>query len=180
MVFYYFDTETTSNDPTKAELVTIQYRRLGKYDFHPTEPLKILKCWEMSEKDMLLAFAPKFVKWEFMPVGQNLRYDYVVLDRRIKANGLREAFHLKSLEDLLDFPDWDAKHAMVMMNGLSYTGYDKVAGGPEGGSKLAAQHIAAKDWPRLEQYVHDEHEAFMNFLNRSCHKCRGIAPSTYY
>ena len=167
MVFYYFDTETTSNEPTEAELITIQYQRLGNYDFHPTGPLEILKCWEMSEKEMLLAFAPKFVMWDFIPVGQSLRYDYVVLDRRIEANGLREAFIPKTLEAILDFPDWDAKYGMVMMNGLSYIGYDKIAGGPEGGSKLAAQYIAAKDWPRLEQYIHDEHEAFIAFVNRA-------------
>jgi len=106
------------------------------------------------------------VMWDFIPVGQSLRYDYVVLDRRIEANGLRESFIPKTLEDILNFPDWDAKYAMVMMKGLNYTGYDKVVGGPEGGSKLAAQYIAAKDWPRLEQYIRDEHEAFMAFVNR--------------
>lgn len=165
--FYYFDSETTSKDPTEAQLITIQYQRLGSYDFHPTGPLEILKSWEMSEKEMLLAFAPKFVKWEFMPVGQNLRYDYVVLNRRIEANGLRESFIPKTLEAILDFPDWDAKYAMVMKHGLSFSGYDKVAGGPEGGSKRAAELIAAKDWPKLEQYIRDEHEAFMAFVNRA-------------
>ena len=53
-----------------------------------------------------------------------------------------------------------------MMKGLSYRGYDKVAGGPEGGSELAAKYIAAKDWPKLEQYVRDEHKAFMAFVSR--------------
>jgi hypothetical protein len=164
--FYYFDTETTSKEPTEAELITIQYQKLGSYDFNPTGPLVILKRWEMSEKEMLLAFAPKFVRWEFIPVGQGLRYDYVVLNRRIEVNGLREAFSPKTLEAILDFPDWDAKYGMIMMHGLKYTGYDEVARGPEGGSELAAKYIVAKDWPRLEQYIHDEHKAFMAFVNR--------------
>lgn len=121
---YYFDIETTGTDFDKDEIITIQWQRLSGYIGEPLGELNILKRWELSEKEMLQQFKPYLTcnPWEFIFVGKNLFFDFCMLNERLKHFGLGE-IDLRFLNQRVSL---DIKPILVVMNGGSFKGYDKL------------------------------------------------------
>ncbi len=73
---FAFDTETTGLDPTQAELVGISFA------WKEGEAHYVLVPEERSEAEALVAeFAPLFANDKVKKVGQNLKYDLIMLER---------------------------------------------------------------------------------------------------
>ena len=125
MANYYFDIETfgeKNSNPYDYEIISIQYQKIWQQSGKPIEgePLTILKSWERSEEEILKDFLKKLrieETWHFIPVGNRLRYEFIVISRRAKEYGLNI-----SLEDFLLHPHIDIHPILLMLNKGSFKG----------------------------------------------------------
>jgi len=125
MATYYFDIETygeKEEDSYNYEIITIQYQKIWQQTGKQLsrEPLTILKSWENSEEEILKKFLRKLNikdKWNFTPVGSNLKYDFIVLSKRAKIYGLNI-----ELEKLLIHPHVDINSTLFILNKGSFKG----------------------------------------------------------
>lgn len=125
MAEYYFDLETTGLEPNKDKIITIQWQRLNGFTGEPFEKLNILKEWESSEKDILLAFLPKIRcenPFNFIIIGKNLLFDFQFLNKRSKNYG----FQGFDLEYCYTRAFLDLKPILVLMNKGNFKGYDRI------------------------------------------------------
>ena len=80
-MIYYLDVETTGIDPSKDNIVTIQYQPLGSRG-EPIGKLTILKEWESSEEEIVRKFHPILMDsnvWNFTPVIHNIFFDLTIV-----------------------------------------------------------------------------------------------------
>ncbi|UJG40410.1 MAG: hypothetical protein K9W45_11280 [Candidatus Heimdallarchaeum aukensis] len=125
MTTYYFDIETygkKEEDSYNYEIITIQYQKILQQTGKKLsgEPLTILKSWENSEEEIIKKFLRKLNikdKWNFTPVGSNLKYDFIVLSKRAKKYGLNI-----ELEKLLTHPHVDISSTLFILNKGSFKG----------------------------------------------------------
>lgn len=92
MPLYYLDVETEGEDPQQDRLVTIQFHQLGD-DLRPVGNFTVLAEWEWGEKEMLRSVLQKGVldaTWDFVPVGNRLRFDLTFLMERATHHKLRD------------------------------------------------------------------------------------------
>jgi len=168
---YYFDIETDTEgrkkpDLIKDKIVTIQYQPFYDDSGNVKGPLKILKGWESSEKEILESFLnltgwfddPPY-PWKFILAGSNLSYDLLVITNRSKE--------LLDVEIPLPFlmgevPKIDLKTALIIANRGKFkgSGLDNFSN-KAGSGKLAAKYIAEKDWTKLLEYIEQEADAFL-------------------
>lgn len=81
---YYFDVETTGDDPQQDKIVTIQYQALAD-DLAPLGAFQIIAEWEWGEKQVIQMALDKGIlepTWDFVPVGNRLRFDLTFLIER--------------------------------------------------------------------------------------------------
>lgn len=81
---YYFDVETTGDDPQQDKIVTVQYQALAD-DLAPLGALQIIAEWEWGEKQVIQMALDKGIlepTWDFVPVGNRLRFDLTFLIER--------------------------------------------------------------------------------------------------
>jgi len=173
---YYLDIETvplewdpdTPNDrsiigdPTKNKIITIQYQEIGFSTGDPVGELQILKEWETSEEDIVTKFSKDFLpfddvhnnfdKWKFVPVGNNLNFEWKHLTPKIKK-------YYGVDFDPLDKPAVDLKDVLILINGGAFTGYPKVLG-KNGSASSMAKWYYNKDYHKIIDYILDETESF--------------------
>jgi DNA polymerase elongation subunit (family B) len=98
--FYYLDIETFVETekiiPKDNSIITIAYQNIDSRTGQSKNKLNILKTWESSEEDVLRKFLSifnpfqddPFRKWDFVPVGFNLRFDFASLLYRCQKIGI--------------------------------------------------------------------------------------------
>jgi len=176
MTLVYFDTETTGLDPTQDKILTIQYQRLDITKGYPVGPLKILKIWDegQSEKNIVSAAASLLIEsnpWRFVPVGNNLTFDFKFISAKIKQ-------HLGLDVDTLFFlnrPHIDLKHVMILLNGGRFKGYHNILGKHESGDKIP-EWYSARDYDKITEYVKNEAKSFTKLYS----KLQQSLPTLFY
>jgi len=136
---YYFDIETTGLDPKKDRIITIQWQPLDRLTGEPTCDLIILKEWESSEGSIVGEFLPHLNRqnaFDFVPVGENLFFDFSFLGQKASEYGLGDT----GLQYFCDRPHIDIRPIEVMIN-RGFKGYDRVVD--------AEGELAKADIPRL-------------------------------
>ena len=86
---YYFDLETTGDDPQQDRIVTVQYQRLAD-DLTPGGAFQIVAEWEWGEKQVIQTALDRGIlepTWDFVPVGNRLRFDLTFLIERATKVG---------------------------------------------------------------------------------------------
>jgi DNA polymerase I len=79
---FAIDTETTSKIPSKAELVGISFSFRENQGFYiPINHTLSDECEQPSKEEILRIFKPVLENPDINKVGQNIKYDYIVLSR---------------------------------------------------------------------------------------------------
>jgi DNA polymerase elongation subunit (family B) len=171
---YYFDIETYSKtkDPdfNNDEIIAITYQQIDSRTGDVKGKLNILKSWESSEKEILQRFYPIFNvenKWDFVPIGYNLSFDFTSLIYRwrkmdIKVNG-------KSLLSLFAQRAYiDIEPVVIIFNHGRFEGakLEKFAGKRYSGSKIR-EWYEKKDYPAIQDYIEDEIDRFLKLYQFS-------------
>ena len=79
---FALDTETTSKDPTRAGLVGISFSYMENQGFYiPVGHTSPGEVEQPAKEDILRIFKPVLENPEVKKVGQNIKYDYIVLSR---------------------------------------------------------------------------------------------------
>jgi DNA polymerase-1 len=79
---FALDTETTSKNPTEARLVGISFSYMENQGFYiPVGHTSPGEVEQPAKEDILRIFKPVLENPEIKKVGQNIKYDYIVLSR---------------------------------------------------------------------------------------------------
>ena len=79
---FAIDTETTSKHPTKADLVGISFSFRENQGFYiPISHTCSDECEQPTKEEILRIFKPVLENPEIKKIGQNIKYDYIVLSR---------------------------------------------------------------------------------------------------
>ncbi|MBU0462105.1 MAG: DNA polymerase I, partial [Proteobacteria bacterium] len=79
---FAIDTETTSKHPTKANLVGISFSFRENQGFYiPISHTCSDECEQPTKEEILRIFKPVLENPDIKKVGQNIKYDYIVLSR---------------------------------------------------------------------------------------------------
>ena len=170
MPAYYLDIETTGLIPSKSKIITIQYQELERNTGKPAGPLVILKEWELGGEAKILE---KFIKdtyvtskfpFDFIPVGNNLKFEHDFLSYKSKR-------HCLKLINIADGPLLDLQTTLVLMNHGEFkgSGLDKMTGKRQSGKKIEEWYMAKK-YDKIESYITDEAEAVSKFFVWLCQK----------
>ena len=162
---YYFDIETCARgdkpDMANDEIIAITWQAVDNHTGLPRSPLRILKAWESSEEEILRQFYPVFdpdYPWSFVPVGNNLSFDFTSLIYRYRKYG-RE---IKAWKLFNERPNVDIKSLLVMCNGGSFKGcgLNNFTRKAHSGEKILEWYDAG-DYGAIEEYIRNETEAFL-------------------
>jgi hypothetical protein len=121
---YYFDIETTGDDPQQDRIVTVQYQPLAD-DLSAVGPFQILAEWEWGEKQVIQMALDKSIlepTWDFVPVGNRLRFDLTFLVERATKWKLIEWDLAKLKYYWFTKPYVDLAPILVMLNRGSLAG----------------------------------------------------------
>lgn len=169
LTLFYFDVETTGDDPQQDRIVTVQMRQLTD-ELEPAAPLQIMAEWEWGEKQIIQMALEKGVlkpDWDFVPVGNRLHFDLTFLiERATKWNLiLWDSSTVKYF--WFTKPALDLQPILVLMNRGQFAG-------------SSLHHFADKDpgarvpllyrkgaYTDIIEYVTREHEAAMDLLNQA-------------
>lgn len=124
LTLFYFDLETTGDDPQQDRIVTVQTRQLDD-GLEPVAPLLIMAEWEWGEKQIIQMALEKGVlkpDWDFVPVGNRLHFDLTFLiERATKWNLIQwDAATLKYY--WFTKPLLDLQPVLVLMNHGKFAG----------------------------------------------------------
>jgi DNA polymerase-1 len=79
---FAIDTETTSKHPTQAKLVGMSFSFRENQGFYiPIAHKGLEECEQPSKEEILRIFKPVLENPDIKKVGQNIKYDYIVLSR---------------------------------------------------------------------------------------------------
>ena len=166
LTLFYFDQETTGDDPQQDRIVTVQFRPLGD-DLRPSGPLQIMAEWEWGEKQIIQMVLEKGVLqtgWDFVPVGNRLRFDLTFLIERatkwdlIKwdAATLKYYCFTKTILDL--------QPILILMNRGRFTGSSLHAfADKDPGARVPALYRKGA-YADIIEYVTREHAAALDLL----------------
>jgi hypothetical protein len=174
-VEYYFDIETTGLDPIHDRIVTFQYQELSQVSGIPLTKLVIVKEWERDySEEIILEWIKELVidtTWSFVPVGNNLVFDFSFINTRIKHYSGNDVFMR-----LMNRPWIDIKHVLVMINGGNFRNYGKIMGKTELGSNVPIWY-QKEEYDKIVSYVEMEAEAFVrtySILKRNLPELSGL------
>ncbi len=136
LTLFYFDQETTGDDPQQDRIITVQLRQLDE-NLEPVGSLQIMAEWEWGEKQIIQMALEKGVlqpNWDFVPVGNRLRFDLTFLIERATKWDLIK-WDLATLKYFwYTKPLLDLQPILILMNRGKFTGSslqafaDKAAG----------------------------------------------------
>ncbi len=160
----FFDIETSGLDPERDEIITIQSQSLPKSSQTISDPLKIMKIWDhnMSEKALLSRILPLFIgsPWKFIPVGNNLLFDFKFLAAKIK----KYFGYNVTAEYFLSRPHLDLKTTMILMNEGKFTKYSQIMQKQSNG-KIIPELFHNRKYDQIVDYIKDEANAFVKFYS---------------
>ncbi len=169
LTLFYFDQETTGDDPQQDRIVTVQFRQLDD-DLRPVGPLQIMAEWEWGEKQVIQMILDKGVlqpNWDFVPVGNRLRFDVTFLIERATHWGLIkwDAATLKYY--WFTKPLLDLQPVLILMNRGRFTGSSLHAfSDKEPGRKVPALYHKGA-YADIIAYVTQEQEAAVELLQEA-------------
>jgi len=156
---YYTDLETTGLNPEEDKILTLQYQPLDK-EGNTIGDLVILKEWEIGEEELIKRFLYIFKKWEFIPVGMNLAFDFKFLFSKIKKYTGKEI----DLNELGNIPHLDIKPILVLMNGGNFKGAKLSNFTSKGQNGIAIpEYYKNKEYNKIIGYVEKEADEFIKF-----------------
>ena len=166
LTLFYFDQETTGDDPQQDRIVTVQFRQLDD-DLRPVGPLQILAEWEWGEKQIIQMILEKGVlqpDWDFVPVGNRLRFDLTFLIERATKWGLIK-WDMATLKYYwFTKPILDLQPVLILMNRGKFTGSSlHVFSDKESGRKVPALYLKGA-YADIVAYVTREQEAALELL----------------
>lgn len=166
LTLFYFDQETTGDDPQQDRIVTVQVRQLDD-DLEPVGALQIMAEWEWGEKQILQMVLEKGVlqpNWDFVPVGNRLRFDLTFLIERATKWGLIkwDASTLKYY--WFTKPILDLQPVLVLMNRGQFAGSSLHAFAEKDPGRRVPALYHQRAFPDIIAYVTREHEAVLDVL----------------
>ena len=124
MALFYFDVEAEGEDPQQDRVITAQFQPLSD-ELRASGPLTILTEWEWGEKEILRLILAKGVldeTWDFVPVGNRLRFDLTFLMERAHFHQMRPFDPAQLRRFWFDKPMLDLGNVLVLMNGGKFDG----------------------------------------------------------
>lgn len=121
---YYFDIETEGQDPQSDRVITIQFQQLSE-DLRPLGSLQVLTEWDWGEREILRSVLGRGVldvTWDFVPVGNRLRFDLTFLMERGQHHKVREVSPSEVRRFWFDKPMLDLGPVLVLMNAGRFDG----------------------------------------------------------
>lgn len=170
---YYFDIETYSPEkypnPEKDKIISIQFQRIDLRTRKPNGDLIILKEWESSEESIVKELFHQFFSdgmnvWNFIPVGFNLNFEWEFLIAKFEKY-LGKKLTSRNLH--YERPHLDLKPIVVLLNGGGFKGakLDNFTNKPYDG-KVIKEWYEKKEFDKIENYIKDETNAVLEFLQR--------------
>ncbi len=167
---YYFDMETAplehykdntgaNLDPKTGKIISIQYQKLWQETGEPIGELNILKEWTdgSSEEAIVRQFKATFIdkgEWDFVPIGNNLAFDFTFLKAKFNQYLGEERRRLGHR------PLIDVRHILVVMNKGSFKGYDALLGKVHEARQVASWYYS-KEHDKIEDYIRREAISFI-------------------
>ncbi len=169
LTLFYFDQETTGDDPQQDRIVTVQVRQLDD-DLEPVGPLQIMAEWEWGEKQIIqMALEKGILKptWDFVPVGNRLRFDVTFLIERATKWNLIQWDQATLKYYWFSKPLLDLQPILILMNRGKFTGSSLHAfADKESGAKVPALYRKGA-YTDIIDYVTREQEAALDLLRQS-------------
>ena len=169
LTLFYFDQETTGDDPQQDRIVTVQLHQLDD-DLEPVGPFQIMAEWEWGEKEIIQMILGKGILqpgWDFVPVGNRLRFDLTFLvERATKWNLIQ--WDMATLKFyFFTKPFLDLQPVLVLMNRGRFTGSSLHAfADKEPGARIPALYRKGS-FEDIIAYVTREHDAALELLRES-------------
>ncbi len=166
LTLFYFDQETTGDDPQMDRIVTVQLQPLDD-ELNGTGPLQIMAEWEWGEKQIIqLALEKGILKpdWDFVPVGNRLRFDLTFLIERATKWKLID-WDLATLKYYwFTKPFLDLQPILVLMNRGKFAGSSLHAfAEKEPGARVPALYRKGA-YGDIIDYVTREHDAVLQLF----------------
>ncbi len=166
--------ETTGDDPAQDRIVTVQYQPLTD-DLEPTGPFQIIAEWEWGEKQVLQIVLDKGVlepTWDFVPVGNRLRFDLTFLVERATKWKLIEWDLARLKYYWFTKPYIDLGPVLVLLNRGMFAGASLHAfADKESGARVPRMHRQGQ-YAEIIEYVARERDAALDLL-RECRQVLG-------
>ncbi len=149
--------------------MTVQLRPLGD-DLQPTGPLQIMAEWEWGEKQIIQMALEKGIlqpNWDFVPVGNRLRFDLTFLvERATKWDLIKwDAATLKYY--WFTKPILDLQPILILMNRGKFAGSSLHAfAEKDPGARVPALYRKGA-YKEIIDYVAKEHEAALDLLREA-------------
>lgn len=166
LTLFYFDQETTGDDPQQDKILTVQLRQLDD-GLEPVGSFQIMAEWEWGEKQIVQMALEKGIlqpNWDFVPVGNRVRFDLTFLIERATKWGLLrwDAAALKFY--WYTKPMLDLQPILILMNRGKFSGSSLHAfSDKEPGSRIPALYLKGAHAEIIE-YVTKEQEAALEVL----------------
>lgn len=165
MTKYYFDIETNGLDPTNSKILTIQYVELERNTGKQIGDLTILKCWEMTQHEMLIKFAKDVSIYdknvfEFIPVGYNLDFENKFLKYFSRFYSMKQI-------DLSLRPKIDLFSIGILMNQGEFKGssLDQFTSKKQNGSNIIPWYNEMR-YDLILDYIENETKGFVEWFER--------------
>ena len=169
MPLYYFDMETTGDDPQQDRIVTIQYQALAD-DLSPSGTLQVMAEWEWGEKQIIQLVLEKGIlepTWDFVPVGNRLRFDLTFLVERATKWRLIDWDLGKLKYYWFTKPYLDLAPILVMLNRGAFSGSSLHSySDKESGARIPKMYRQGR-FLGIIDYVGRERDAAMGLLAES-------------
>ena len=169
LTLFYFDQETTGDDPQQDRIVTVQLHQLDD-DLEPMGAFQILAEWEWGEKQVIQMILQKGIlqaNWDFVPVGNRLRFDLTFLiERATKWNLLQ--WDMATLKYFwFTKPVLDLQPILVLMNHGRFGGSSlHVFADKDPGARVPGLYRKGA-YEDIIAYVTREHDAALDLLRES-------------
>ena len=166
VTLFYFDVEAEGEDPQQDRLITIQYQPLGD-DLRPIGSLAVLTEWEWGEKEIVRAFLPKGLldpTWDFVPVGNRLRFDLTFLMEKAQRHGLRAWSPAELRRFWFEKPVLDLGSVLVLMNAGRFEGSSIESFADKGPSAEIPILYRKGKFPEILEYVEHERDVTLALL----------------
>ncbi len=147
----------------------MQYQQLSD-DLEPVGPLQVMAEWEWGEKQVLHMILEKGLLepgWDFVPVGNRLRFDLTFLQERAMKWNLIEWDASKLKYFWFTKPLLDLQPILVLMNRGKFKGSSLHAfTQKESGSRVPSLYGQGR-YKEIIEYVTKEHEAALSLLSEA-------------
>ena len=166
---YYFDMETTGDDPQQDRIVTVQYQPLAD-DLAAVGSLQVIAEWEWGERQVIQMVLEKGIlepTWDFVPVGNRLRFDLTFLVERATKWKLIQWDLAKLKYYWFTKPYLDLAPILVMLNHGAFTGSSlHIFADKESGARVPKMYRQGRH-SEIIDYVTRERDAALDLLRES-------------